>query len=219
MSFRDINRWDAPFLVGNISSLKSKYPIIKFSDVITHFNTSPQRDSIRINSTDFPDDDFYYIGMEHIEKDSGKLLELNIVKGKEIKSQTLKVPTNYLLYGKLRPYLNKYWLNDKSFENIICSSEFFVFDISNGLNKLFFTFILSSSFIQSQISDKTSGARMPRINETVFHNLKFPCPPIETQKEIAEHITNLKDQIKDLQNQAKQNRETAIKEFEREIFN
>ena len=114
------------------------------------------------------------------------------VKGKQIKSQTLSIPKGFLLFGKLRPYLNKYWLNNTDFNNIICSSEFFVFKTIKDIDSQFFKYILSSSFIQSQISDKTSGARMPRINEDIFMNLQFPCPPIEIQTEIANHISGLK---------------------------
>lgn len=219
VAFQETNRWDVPFLINSIPSLNSKFPIRKFSEVVDSFNESPKGNSLKINSKDFPEDDFIYIGMEHIEKESGRLLELNSVKGKEIRSQTVRVPKDYFLYGKLRPYLSKYWLNKKNLENIICSSEFFVFKISDDINRLFFRSILSSSFIQVQISDKTSGARMPRINEETFNHLQFPLPSLEIQNEIAEHISNLKGQIKDLQHQSKQNRELAIKEFEREIFN
>src|SRR5690606_9175884 len=148
---------------------------------------------------------FRYIGMEHIEKDSGVLLELNEVKGKEIKSQTLRVPYNYLIFGKLRPYLNKYWLNDTDFDNIICSSEFFVFDVTEDVDRLFFKYVLSSNFIQAQIADKSSGARMPRINESIFYNLKFPLPKIETQKEIASKISQMLNQIESLNNQSEVN--------------
>lgn len=156
--------------------------------------------------------------MEHIEKESGVLLELNEVKGKEVKSQTLRVPHNYLLFGKLRPYLNKYWLNDTDFDNIICSSEFFVFDVTEDINRLFFKYVLSSNFVQAQIADKTSGARMPRINETIFFNLKFPLPSIETQKVIASNISQLLSQIETLNYQAEDNINSALVEFEKQIF-
>ena len=218
ISFNDVSRWDTLFLIGHIPVIKSPYPLKKFSDVIINFNKDPKGKSIRINSKNYPENDYHYIGMEHIEKETGVLLELNKVKGKEIKSQTLYVPNNYFLYGKLRPYLNKYWINDTNLENIICSSEFFVFDTISDIDKLFFKYILSSIIIQKQISEKTSGARMPRINESIFYNLQFPFPPAKIQKKIGLHISNLKKQIKDLKTKAEQNRKNAIKEFEQEIF-
>ncbi len=219
VSFKNINRWDTLFLISNIQTLQSKYPIEKFQNAVINFNKGENNVSIRINSKDFPNQEFNYIGMEHIEKETGVLLELNKVKGKEIKSQTLRVPKDYFLYGKLRPYLNKYWINETEIENIICSSEFFVFKVSENINKLFFKYVLSSSFIQSQITDKTSGARMPRINEDIFFNLEFPLPPINIQEEIAEYISGIKQKIKFLRLQSEENKTNALIEFENEIFN
>ena len=218
IKFNDVSRWDSLFLIGNLPSLEAKFPIEKFSNAITNFNKGEKGKSIRMNSKEYPNDDFHYIGMEHIEKETGRLLVINKVKGIEIKSQTLRVPKDYLMFGKLRPYLNKYWINDTDIDNIICSSEFFVFDISEKINKLFFKYVLSSDFIQSQISDKTSGARIPRINENIFFNLQFPLPPFDIQTKIADKISSLKKEMSKLKRSSEQNRELAKKEFEKEIF-
>lgn len=219
IKFSEIQRWDTLFLLGNLPNMNSSYKLTKFSEVIKYFNKGENGKTIRIDSPKFPKDDFRYIGMEHIEKETGNLLDMPEVKGKEIKSQTLRVPKDFFIYGKLRPYLNKYWINTTDFDNIICSSEFFVFDINDNLDKLFFKYILSSKIIQNQISDKTSGARMPRINEDIFFNLQFPLPPIEKQKQISNYINSIKTQIKELNVLSATNKEAAIVEFEKEIFN
>lgn len=218
-SLNQTSRWDTLFLKGNMPILQTHYPLKQFRDVITKFNKGSKNESIRINSKDYPNDQFVYIGMENIEKETGNLLNIVKVIGEEIKSQTLKVPQDYFIYGKLRPYLNKYWFNETSYDNIICSSEFFVFNIKTGVNKQFFKYVLSSSFIQQQITDKTSGARMPRINETIFYNLQFPLPEYDKQNEIADHINSLKTQMKILREKANKNKEEAKHNFELEIFN
>jgi restriction endonuclease S subunit len=218
INFEETNRWDTLFLLGKIPTLKSKYPLVNFSKVIKFFNKDHSNKSIRVDSSKFPNEEFRYIGMEHIEKETGRLLDMPIVKGKEIKSQTIKVPKDFIVYGKLRPYLNKYWINQTEYDNIICSSEFFVFDIDNGINKLFFKNVLSSKIIQDQISDKTSGARMPRINEEIFFNLQFPLPPIETQNIIALNISNLISNIEKSKVDAGNLRLEAEQVFENAIF-
>ena len=218
IKFSDIQRWDTLFLLGNLPNMNSSYKLTKFSEVIKYFNKGENGKTIRIDSAKFPKDDFRYIGMEHIEKETGNLLDMPEVKGKEIKSQTLRVPKGFFIYGKLRPYLNKYWINTTDFDNIICSSEFFVFDVNCDLDKLFFKYILSSKIIQNQISDKTSGARMPRINEDIFFNLQFPLPPIVKQKAISNHINSIKTQINELNVLSAKNKDEAIVEFEKEIF-
>jgi len=214
VDFKNISRWDTPFLIGKIPALKSKYQLDSFANVIKSNCFNP----VRIDSSQFPDDDFRYIGMEHIEKESGKLLDMPTVKGREVKSQTLLVPKGYIIYGKLRPYLNKYWTNKTDFENIICSSEFIVFDIDENINKDFFVRVLSSKIIQSQLSDKTSGARMPRINSDIFFDLKFPLPPKDVQNRIVSNICVEAVKIEKCKLEAINLISAAEQEFEKEIF-
>lgn len=217
VKFSNTERWDALFLLSNHYKFDSQFSLKRFSDIITSFNAKDGI-SLRIESSKFGENAFVYIGMENVEKETGELRDIATVKGKEVKSQTLKVPKNYIIYGKLRPYLNKYWINTTDFNNIICSSEFFVFDILDNVNKDFFKYILSSKIIQDQISDQTSGARMPRITEDIFMNLKFPLPPIEVQDKMVSVLNDMKVEIKIRKNQSTTLIEQAKKEFEKEIF-
>jgi len=217
ISSKILNRWDVAFL-SSYTELQSKFQIEKIKNCISAFLKDNDNKSLRFESSKYPIKDFYFIGMEHIEKNTGELIELNQVKGGEIKSQTLKVPENFILYGKLRPYLNKYWLNDEKYENIICSSEFFVFDTNERIEKEYFISVLGSSIIQKQIENNSSGARMPRINEETFANLEIPIPNRNVQINIINQIRKLKDEIKKLREDAENKRKQAIKEFEQAIF-
>ncbi len=217
VNFKDLKRWDLPFL-QNSFTFNSKFPKIKFIEIIKNFIKDNNGNSLRYEPSKFPDKNIHYIGMEHIEKETGRLLGLNKMKGKKIKSQTVNVPKNYFLYGKLRPYLNKYWNNTTNIDNITCSSEFFVFSTKKQYNSSFFLTLLASKLIQKQIKLITSGARMPRINESQFLELQIPIPPLEKQTEIANHIKNIKTEIKQLQTLAKENRKSAITDFESKLF-
>jgi restriction endonuclease S subunit len=216
IDFKSIDRWDTNYLLDNIA-IKSKYNLVKINLIINTFLKDLDNNSLRIESKKYPNDDFNYIGMENIEKESGKLLNFQKVKGFKIKSQTIKLPKNFFLYGKLRPYLNKYYLNQHDHDNIIVSSEFFVFSVKN-IDELYFKFIISSSFIQKQIENHMKGARMPRISEGTFRNLKIPLPPLDIQIKIATYIQTLKDKIEELKEKAEQNRVLALKKFEEGIF-
>lgn len=218
--YKDISRWDPLFLLSS-SNIVSKYSLVRLADCIGHFLTDQNRKSLRLETRKTPLKDFRYIGMEHVEKGSGQIIDSPIVKGKEIKSQTIHVPHGYYIYGKLRPYLNKYWYNDlETDENeIICSSEFFVFDIKDGINTLYFKYVLASYIVQQQIADAMSGARMPRISEQTFRNIQIPLPPLAVQNEIVDHISALRAKQKHLQQQASDLRQQAQQQFEQTIFN
>jgi restriction endonuclease S subunit len=214
--YKKLTRWDAAYLLDN-TTLYSKYELIKISKVIDTFMVNKYQKSLRFDSSKFPEQNFRYIGMENIEKDSGRLIEYQDVIGSDIKSQTIKLPKNYFLYGKLRPYLNKYYFNTTDLENIIISSEFFVFSIKD-INPLYFKSLIGSSIIQYQIKNLMKGARMPRIGEDTFKNLQIPLPPLEIQNLIVDNIEIIKKQIIILNETSQPNRTNAIVEFEAEIF-
>ncbi len=216
-NFKNIGRWDTLFLLDE-NKIKSNYELIPISKITNTFLKDLNNHTLRIDTKKYPNDTFRYIGMEHMEKESGKLLKLEEVKGIDIKSQTIKLPKGFFLYGKLRPYLNKYYFNELGYDNIIVSSEFFVFSVQN-IDEEYFRYVLASSFIQFQIENHMKGARMPRISEGTFKNLKIPLPDIKLQVKIANYISNLKAEIKELKKQAKENKTLALQEFEKEIFN
>lgn len=217
VSFSALQRWDHAYLQNN-AKLKSVYPLIGLSDCIESFMKSVDGKSLRVETYKAPSQEFHYIGMEHIEKSTGELIDIPIVKGEQIKSQTVAVPKGYFIYGKLRPYLNKYWYNNTDLNNIVCSSELFVFKIKNNINSRYFELVLGSDIVQRQIADLASGARMPRINEEVFMNIRIPIPPVDVQNNIIIHADKIKDEIKALRRSALLNRTMAFTNFKTRIF-
>lgn len=217
VAFSALDRWDIAYL-QNTAKYTAKYKSLRFENCIEHFMKGLDGKSLRMETYKTPAQDFHYIGMEHIEKATGQLIDTPIVKGSQIKSQTVTIPNGYFIYGKLRPYLNKYWYNNTNWDNIACSSELFVFRIKDSINTRFFEVVLGSDIVQEQIVDLTSGARMPRITEEVFMNIQIPIPPLDVQKDLADQIDKITGEIKELRNSALQKRTDALKNFETQIF-
>lgn len=217
VAFSALDRWDIAYL-QNTAKYTAKYKSLRFENCIEHFMKGLDGKSLRMETYKTPAQDFHYIGMEHIEKATGQLIDTPIVKGSQIKSQTVTIPNGYFIYGKLRPYLNKYWYNNTNWDNIVCSSELFVFRIKDSINTRFFEVVLGSDIVQEQIADLTSGARMPRITEEVFMNIQIPIPPLDVQKNLADQIDKITNEIKELRNSALQKRTIALKNFETQIF-
>src|ERR1017187_9048161 len=80
----------------------------------------------------FESPDMRYIGLEHIEPQTMRLLDYRYASN--VLSSCLHFFKGDVLYGKMRPYLNKVWVAE--FEGL-CSAEFLVFSKSYGLNSYF----------------------------------------------------------------------------------
>lgn len=217
VSFKDTYRWDVQYYSTRRNVL-SAYDVKNIGQCLETFMADVNKTSLRIETYNEPQKKFAYIGMESVEKNTGELLNLPIVKGIQIKSQTVRIPKGFFIYGKLRPYLNKYWVNDTDRENVVCSSEFFCFKPKDSIDVNYFKYVLSSYIIQDQISELVSGARMPRLNEESFKNVVIPIPPLCIQKQIAEEISKRKDVIKSNKIIAKNMVASAVEHFEQTIF-
>ena len=77
----------------------------------------------RIEPIDHSDTSFNYVGLETIEGHTGKLLPYQPTLGAEIRSTKNVFHIGEILYGKLRPYLNKVYLAN---EDGICSTDIYV---------------------------------------------------------------------------------------------
>lgn len=213
--YKNLTRWDPIYLSSKVL-LESNERIVDMADVISHFMVDSSERNLRTNTKDQPNKEFTYIGMEHVEKNTGNAWPRHVY-GRDVLSQTIIVPANYVIYGKLRPYLNKYWQNKSTEKNVVCSSEFFVFDTKN-INRTYFIEILSSVIIQEQLTPLYSGARMPRINEDDFIRLKLPLPKELKQREIVDHISEIRKKIEFLQSQIPLFSQQAKKDFEEAVF-
>lgn len=120
-----------------------------------------------------------YVGLEHIESNTGKFIGSR--EPQKVKSQTFSFSDKHVLYGRLRPYLNKVLLPD--FEGH-CSTEIFPLKVSDKLDRrfLFHWFLLEET--AKQIDSTSTGARMPRANMNYVLEFEIPLPPLPEQKRI-----------------------------------
>jgi type I restriction enzyme S subunit len=120
-----------------------------------------------------------YVGLEHIESHTGNFL--GTLEPFEVKSSTFSFTSSHLLYGRLRPYLNKVLMPD--FEGH-CSTEIFPIQLSDKILReyLFYWFIMDSTV--AKINATWTGARMPRANMKQVITFQIPIPPLSEQKQI-----------------------------------
>ncbi|MFS9274693.1 restriction endonuclease subunit S [Streptococcus mitis] len=118
-----------------------------------------------------------YIGLENIESQTGKFIKTGIQVDK---SENIVVEIGDVLFGKLRPYLRKYW---RATFTSTASSEFLVFQSSElDMNFLYYA-IQSDSFIE-EVNTSTYGSKMPRASWEYIKNMRiaFPTSLVEQQK-------------------------------------
>ncbi len=123
-----------------------------------------------------------FIGMEHVESETMRLL--GSVPASELKSNAVRFWPGDVLYGRLRPYLNKVLRPD--FEGL-CSAEFLVFRESSNLDSHYLQYFLNSWNFRGFASHLNEGDR-PRVDWSQLKDFRFPLPPLPEQHRIVAAI-------------------------------
>lgn len=125
----------------------------------------------------------FYVGLEHIEKNLGVLTaECGFENIKTIKN---KFNVGEILYGKLRPYLNKVYLAK---ENGVCSTDILVLKTKKNCNAQFLTHLMLGVDFVNTMSENTSGVNLPRVSTKFILEYPINLPPIEEQNRIVQEI-------------------------------
>ena len=134
----------------------------------------------RIKPSEKPD--LPFIGMEHVEAHTMKLL--GTVPASTMKSSAVHFQSGDVLYGRLRPYLNKVYR--PNFEGL-CSAEFIVFPKTEGVDSRYLQYFMNSSTFVSFASHLNTGDR-PRVDFNQLAPYEFPLAPLAQQKRIVAEI-------------------------------
>lgn len=134
-----------------------------------------------------------YIGLENIESDTGKItgkLECDI---NTIKSMKRIFKNTDILFGKLRPALNKVAFPDK---NGICSTDIIVLRAkSEDILPEFYSILLRDSDFNKRVLNGVSGGQLPRVDISYLLSLPIYKVPFMEQREALDKIRTEKQLI------------------------
>jgi len=132
-----------------------------------------------------------YVGLEHIESGTGRLLS---PKGTGARiEETPATPSESLcntfepgdvLFGKLRPYLAKAWVAEFSGR---CTTELLVMQPVDFEPRFLRYICISRSFIDA-VDASTFGSKMPRADWDFIGNMPVPLPLVSQQRTIADFL-------------------------------
>lgn len=132
---------------------------------------------------DFPDEP--YLGLDDVEAHTTRLLGSK--PSASMKSTAKRFYPGDVLYSRLRPYLNKVWLADRSG---LCSSEFVVLPSNDHVDGTFLKYRLNATDFVSFANSLNAGDR-PRVDFDQIGSFQLPPFSIRYQKRIVEKIEEL----------------------------
>lgn len=184
------DRWTPAFFLQENEELLSVYPMLPLSKVVE------QRKGT-VDPQTLGDTLINYLSLENVRPQTGELKNFKPKLSKEIKSRSKVFDENDVLYGRLRPELNKVYLCQGDLSNGICSGEFLVLSpIGNQINPVYLRHILASIYVTNIVQKYRMGASLPRISINDLLKIEIPVPPIEVQNQISMQLIEVDLKIK-----------------------
>jgi len=158
------------------SIVDSGCPCVCLGDVIAARN-----DIIHPRDNPFGRDDF--VGLEHIESGTGRRLGSEEIDKAALTGRKARFRTGDIVYGYLRPYLNKVWLAD--FDGL-CSVDQYVYVVDQRqADAEYIAWFMRSPLFLSRAPVDSGPGQLPRIRLDEIARVELDLPPLPEQKRIA----------------------------------
>lgn len=137
----------------------------------------PDRIAITMSDHDYPT--MAYLGLEHIEPATGRILvEERDAQESDSKSTNFRFTTDHVLYGKLRPYLNKVALPEFSGR---CTTEIIPL-MPISVERRWLAWLLRRQEVVDHAMRGRTGSRMPRASMSDFLAMSVVVPTRRIQR-------------------------------------
>jgi len=157
-----------------------------------------------------------YLGLAGVQSETGELANANDEPGM---GQSFRFQEKDVLFARLRPYLNKVWLAERSG---VCSTEFHVIRIKEEQREDilpgYLAAVLRSSVVVAQTKHMMTGNTHPRLANGDVVDLFIPIPEWDVQQTIVEELRRRRLEARRLREEAAREWEAAKARFEEKLL-
>ena len=150
-----------------LGKIPSHWEVCRFKNLVS-LVTTPSNDSNKI-------------GLENIESGSGKFIQTE----NEFEGNGVHFQVNDVVYGKLRPYLQKVWLATFSGNAV---GDFFIFRVNNKVVGKYLQYLMLSRCFTDDVNASTYGAKMPRVSSEYILTMRCAVPSIDEQIKMVSYL-------------------------------
>ena len=223
--------WQLDIVCGILAKQKRQYKLFDdlikskfnqmFGDIkqnnlnwdIVSFQTAAIIDTKMTSDFEYYADD-PHIGIENIEKDTGKLIGYKKVKESGLISGKYAFDNRHIIYSKIRPNLNKVAL--PTFRGL-CSADAYPILPTNLANRTYLAYVLRSETFLDFILKSSSRTNIPKVNKQQLQAYSLPLPPLALQKQFANFVTQVEQSKAKLKAEMEQT-ETLYKALMQKYF-
>lgn len=147
-------------------------------------DVTPYGATKKVEPSDIPLDS-WVLELEDIEKDTSRILQRVSFRERKSKSTKNRFEPGDVLYGKLRPYLNKVVVAD---EGGYCTTEIIPLKATQAVESRYLFYWLKHPVFLDYVTEVSHGLNMPRLGTDAGKAAPFILAPLAEQKRIADKL-------------------------------
>ena len=187
---------------------QNEWPTVPLGDVFKF-----RSELVRPN--DGTEGELTFVGLQHIASGTGIKLGEERLDAKQLDGRKFRFSPGQILYGSLRPYLNKVWIADC--EGICSVDQFVLCPQTDHVDTAYLAqYLRSKSFLRSA-QERSSALDLPRIRRDRLVLIEMPLPPVAEQRDIAHYLNTVTSGLAELKSY-QNSYATAIEPLEQSIL-
>ena len=149
-----------------------------------------------IHPKDEPTGQALFVGLEHVQSLSGKRLGSISIEMSKLTGRKPKFYRDDIVYGYLRPYLNKAWIAEL---DGLCSVDQYVYAVNTEIvNANFVAWFMRSPIYLSRAPIDFTPGQLPRIRSDEVASVEINLPDMTTQFQVVQRLDGIMHQVSSL---------------------
>lgn len=157
---------------------------------ITNYGSSEKAEPAQLTEST------WVLDLEDIEKESSRIVQKKTFKERSSLSTKSVFKKGWVLYSKLRPYLDKVVIAD---EGGVCTTEILPLPVFSNMVPEFMMFGMKGRHFLNYVNSKVGGMKMPRLGTEDGKMAIIPIAPVEEQKAIVQKVETLMEKCRALE--------------------
>ena len=130
--------------------------------------------------------DYPHIGIDSIEKGTGKICGYRTVKEDAVASGKYIFTPEHIIYSKIRPNLNKVALPD--FIGVCSADAYPILPIKGKCNRTYLAYVMRDKVFLDYILAFSNRTNLPKVNKKQVEGFSCPIPELNLQKRFEDFV-------------------------------
>jgi len=137
-----------------------------------------------------------FVGLQHVESHTGRKIGEDRLLAETLEGRKFRFSPGEIVYGYLRPYLNKVWIADC--EGVCSVDQYVLLPDPKAVDVHYLAHFMRSPVFLSQAIELTHNLLLPRLRKGLLNTIPIPLPPLPEQRRIVAYLDALQAQVDEL---------------------